>query len=178
MYFTFRPELRGMAGPHTPRSKRGRWHRLVERYTPDGTIGRLVLALVAGSAGALSFSLAVYSFLSVGLVWLVAGLAATGVGLAASVLTILVLWPVYLSLIGNAESPAAYAEEVLTGSAGSPDDPLEVLKRQYASGNVSDEEFERRLDALLDAEQRSGSGQVSTSDQRDTAETLRETERT
>jgi len=33
-------------------------------------------------------------------------------------------------------------------------DPLETLKDRYAAGELSDEEFERRLDRLLDTEQR------------------------
>lgn len=30
------------------------------------------------------------------------------------------------------------------------EDPVELLKRKYASGEISEEEFERRLDTLLD----------------------------
>lgn len=41
--------------------------------------------------------------------------------------------------------PAAGNDEV---------DPLDRLKRRYADGEVSDEEFERRIDRLLDADRR------------------------
>jgi uncharacterized membrane protein len=38
-------------------------------------------------------------------------------------------------------------------SEGTPDEsPLETLKRRYANGELSDEEFERRLERLLETE--------------------------
>ena len=49
----------------------------------------------------------------------------------------------------DAAAPAAGTDEV---------DPLDRLKRRYADGEVSDEEFERRLDRLLDADSRAESG--------------------
>lgn len=151
-----------MAGPSTPSTGRG-LHRLVEHYTPQGTLGRVVLGVVAlglspalllggvaGMGGVFSLLPFVFGFLA-----LVAGLAAAVVG-------VVTLWPVYLSLIGNVESPAAYPvgsaatrparrteaapEPTAEGDLGAE----ELLKRRYAAGDISREEFERRLDGLLD----------------------------
>lgn len=40
------------------------------------------------------------------------------------------------------------------GDGGDETDPVEALKRRYANGEVSEAEFERRLDALMDADRR------------------------
>ncbi|WP_224336093.1 SHOCT domain-containing protein [Haloprofundus halobius] len=132
-------------------------HRLVEHYTPDGTLGRVLLASATGSLSGGAFLLAIFGLASFGFVWFLTGLLAAGVGVVAALLTVLTLWPVYLSLIGNVESPEEY------GRADSPStpaakrvadtDPSEVLKRKYAAGELSDEEFERRLDRLLNADE-------------------------
>ena len=34
------------------------------------------------------------------------------------------------------------------GAAGRPEDPLEILRRRYAAGEIGDEEFERKRRAL------------------------------
>jgi len=84
-------------------------HRLVEHYTPDGTPGRTLLGVTAlvlapplffGGIGMVNTAATFASF--------VTGLFGTAVGAPAFVLGVVVLWPVYLSLIGNVESPAAY----------------------------------------------------------------------
>ena len=145
-----------MADPFTPHSRRSRWHEHVEHYTPDGPLGRLLFTLVSGSLGVGALVFAVFSLVSFTFGFLAAVIAvlSASVGLVACLLAIVVLWPVYLSLIGNVESAASYAQADATGSSATADDPVEILKREYAAGNVSDEAFERRLDALLDAEER------------------------
>jgi hypothetical protein len=57
---------------------------------------------------------------------------------------------VYLSLIGNLDSPETYAvgEGLETPEA----DPEAILQRRYAEGEISRETFERRLDDLLAAD--------------------------
>lgn len=137
-----------MSGPAP--SRRRRVHALLEHYTPDGTAGRVLLALpllalsvvmvgsgfIAGNVvvAALSFLL-VPLFLVVGLV---------------------TLWPIYQSLIGNTESPEAYAQygAAAPRSGFGEADPTEALKKRYAAGEISDEEFDRRLDRLLSTERR------------------------
>ncbi|WP_084186190.1 SHOCT domain-containing protein [Haladaptatus litoreus] len=83
-----------------------------------------------------------------------------GLSLGAAMLTIVSLWPMYLSLIGNVESARDYPRKSSSHSRQSkssmddPDeaDPMTVLKREYALGNISESEFERRLNTLLEAE--------------------------
>lgn len=134
-------------------------HRLLEHYTPDGMLGRVLLGgtalglapfVVIGSWVVLSGG-ALLPLLVMSLFALVAGIAAFPVGIVA-------LWPVYLSLIGNIESPAAYGDESAGGYAdardrrsGTPESPAAVLKRRYAAGELGREEFERRLDDVMEA---------------------------
>lgn len=145
----------------TPR----RTHALLEHYTPDGTLGRLLLGLPAlvggplllfGGVAAVAGPVSLTSFL-LGLLVFVAGVP-TGV------LGVVCLWPVYLSLIGNVESPEAYPNGSRTvprssgvGDAGR-NEPEATLKRRYAEGELTREEFEERLDALFDADERGRGG--------------------
>ncbi|MFC4549106.1 MULTISPECIES: SHOCT domain-containing protein [Halorussus] len=124
-------------------------HRLVEHYTPDGTLGRtllggtaLVLApiLFFGGIEMLSPAATFTAF--------VTGLFGTVVGPPAFLLGVVTLWPVYLSLIGNVESPSAYPEGAATPRANR-QDAEDVLKRRYAAGELTRDEFERRLDAVM-----------------------------
>ncbi|ESP88472.1 SHOCT domain-containing protein [Candidatus Halobonum tyrrellensis] len=165
-----------MVGPSTPSTARS-VHRLVEHYTPQGTVGRLLLGVVAlgvspvlilGAAAGMSGPLSLFPFL-VGLLALVGGVVTAVVG-------VLTLWPVYLSLIGNVDSAADYmngtgrsasanGSRVAAASAGSEPasdeadlDAEELLKRRYAAGDLSREEFERRLDTLLDRDGRRAAG--------------------
>ena len=157
-----------MPHPSAPSAGR-RLHRLVEHYTPQGTLGRVLLGVV--SLG-LSPVLILGGFAGLGgifsLLPFLAGLLAVVVGVAAAVVGVVTLWPVYLSLIGNVESPAAYPAGTAVrrgvgsarGAVGAADadpadlDAEELLKRRYASGDLSREEFERRLDTLLDGGRR------------------------
>lgn len=136
-------------------------HRLVEHYTPDGTLGR---GLLGGTAlfCAPVLLLGSLTVLFGGPVFpvLLAAWAAFALGVAALPLGVVVLWPVYLSIIGNVPSPAAYPERA-TRRGGRRESPEAVLKRRYADGELTREEFERRLDDVLgargDANERSDS---------------------
>jgi len=55
-------------------------------------------------------------------------------------------------------------------------DPVERLKRRYADGEVSDEEFERRIDRLLDADSRIEAEDTDGSRGGEASERLRESE--
>ncbi|WP_436346283.1 SHOCT domain-containing protein [Natronorubrum sp. FCH18a] len=148
----------------TPRSSRRslvrRFRSRVEHYTPDGALGRWLLGSGVGTVGLWFFALAFFDgTLSIFVSVLLLGLAAPLLLFAG-----LVLWPVYLSLIGNLESPDAYS--VGDGTTAEPDtasetggeDPLEVVKRRYANGEITEAEFEHRLENLLevDSVERSG----------------------
>lgn len=99
-----------------------------------------------------------------GLSW-VLGTAFFGtIALLSSLLTVVVLWPIYLAAIGQIESATDYGESIANGSVNRSDriddtgtdanDPLEVLKQRYAAGKLSEAEFERRLDGLDEADAR------------------------
>ena len=167
-----------MVGPRPSHSNRRRWHALVEHYTPDGALGRLLLAGAAGSAGSLLVLLGIFGVTAFNFFLFFVGLLLAGLGLAAFVLTILVLWPVYLSLIGNIDSTRAYSRGQPMESSGETvgTDPMTVLQREYAAGNISREEFERRLDDLLAVEELSGSDEQTSHRRTDSDRTL-ETDR-
>ncbi|EMA40900.1 SHOCT domain-containing protein [Halobiforma nitratireducens] len=151
------------------RGRLGRWHALVEEYTPDGMVGRLLLGAGTGTVGLWLVAAALFEIPRWGLtlaavLWAPALLAA-GVPLLA--FAALVLWPAYLSLIGTIESAGAYdpAESGGPETRGVPaaddartdaDDPFADLKAMYERGEIGEDEFERRLEArLLDGDYQS-----------------------
>lgn len=145
-----------------------RIQRHVERYTPDGTIGRVILALTSGIASGVSLFVSLaFLFPPVPISLLIVPIFGS-IGLGAAVLTLLMVWPVYLSVIGNVDSPTDYAQQVYSSSNRSAippldqqqsashndesDDALVVLRNRYARGEISEQAFERRLEQLLATE--------------------------
>lgn len=144
-----------------------RWHALVEHYTPDGALGRWLLGSLSSFFGlwllAIFGAEVIYWGLSLAMLfWTTVSL---GVGIPMVLVGLLTLWPLYLSLIGNLESAADYSvPEMDRANASIPSprrdtsskddidstDPFADLKRQYAAGDLSEDEFERRLDARLE----------------------------
>ncbi|ADD05488.1 DUF2078 family protein [Natrialba magadii ATCC 43099] len=162
-------------------SRRREWHALVEHYTPNGTLGRWLLGAPTGMVGLWLLPVALFAVPSV----LIPALL--GASVAMLLFAVLMLWPIYLSLIGNVESTDAYAKSVTgeskstgatsvsgsttghtspptgttaggtrsrstrdpTHSESNSSDPFEELKRQYTAGEISEEEFERRVEAQL-----------------------------
>lgn len=137
----------------------------MERYTPDGTLGRLLMGL---GGGGVSLYTGVYGLATLfgttslgGLIALVFGSVFAVGGAVGLFVALLTLWPVYLSLIGNVDRPAAYgtrndaSTRSVAETSGSPtadgDDPVATLERRYTAGEITHEEFERRLDRLVDA---------------------------
>lgn len=174
-------------------SHRREWHARIERYTPDGTLGRWLLGAPLGVVGLWLLALTVFEIPRWGLT--LAALFWTPVLLGAAiptlVLSVLLLWPVYISLIGNIESPRSYSVSGARDGTGttasdgelddrsntpngttvasddSPtatDDPLEKLKRRYAAGELSESEFERRLEAHLEGGGREASTETTAPD--------------
>ncbi len=164
------------------RSNVRRWHRLVERYTPDGVFGRILLGAVSGTFGGLLLTVAIIALFATSPLWFFVVPIAGGLGLGASILTIVTLWPVYLSLIGNVESAKAYPQKSSAYSSAAPSrsdspdesEPMAVLKREYAAGNITESEFERRLETLLDVEDQSQNER--TSHRQNVEDGIRETE--
>ncbi|WP_158057033.1 SHOCT domain-containing protein [Halorussus halophilus] len=144
--------------PRSPSQSLG-WHDRIEQYTPDGALGRTLFGVVFGlGLGSFLFFAGIVQvtgpvsplFLSE-----LVGLASVPVGSALLAISLVVLWPVYLSLIGNLESVKEYevgrSERVSSDARvrRDEDDPEEILKRRYAAGELSQHEFERRLDGVL-----------------------------
>lgn len=164
-----------MSGPTAADRDWPRLHALLEQYTPDGWLGRLLLGVTSGSVSGILLFLALYGLVTFTLLSVPGGLLALAGGVATGVLTVVTLWPVYLSIIGNVESADEYAPPAAAGRTGSvfegrssdatataatadapDDDPVALLKHRYAAGELSDDEFERRLDRLLNADERGG----------------------
>lgn len=138
-----------------------RWHALIEQYTPDGWLGRLLLGVVCTSVCVPLLFLALFGLTSFSLFPLLGGLLSLAGGVATGILAVVTLWPVYLSLIGNIDAAAEYASDdastrpgPVTADVAVSDDPVAIAKRQYAAGELSHEEFERRLDRLMDDDER------------------------
>lgn len=152
-----------MSDPPSQSGVRG-WHQRIEHYTPDGTIGRFLFGVVAGlGLGGFLFFAGIVQVLgptSALLLSELVGLVSIPVGAVLMIVSLVVLWPVYLSLIGNLDSASDY-EIGNTHRSKSPTSrtrdrsdgtgPIEALKRRYASGEISHEEFERRLDDIVNA---------------------------
>ena len=140
------------------------FHHLLEWYTPDSTLGRLGFSLVAALVCYVSAVVFFIGVFDAGVLGSLVGLGGAAVGLSTVGLILLVLWPVYLSVLGHIESADAYVESNVFADAPEPDttdtepidrdedDPLAVAKRQYAAGNISEAEFARRVETLLEVD--------------------------
>ncbi|MFW6317220.1 MAG: SHOCT domain-containing protein [Halorubrum sp.] len=58
-----------------------------------------------------------------------------------------------LALLLGEDFPLVEAGEADGESASATDDPLATLRERYATGEIGDEEFERRLERLLETEE-------------------------
>lgn len=167
----------GNPRPSGSSSLSSRVHALVERYTPDGALGRFLLGGTIGPFGLWLLALGVFAAPAWGLAALFWMPVLLGFGLPMVLLSILTLWPIYLSLIGNVDSAAEYpvgsssdagttesfsttatnasARAGLDRSAGETPsgaderDPFGDLKAKYENGELSEDEFERRLEERL-----------------------------
>lgn len=93
----------------------------------------------------------------VGGLWYVDKLSgSTAITVSAAILIVFALWILgrwlRLRRMGNLESTDLEAED-----SHEHRDPLERLKQRYAEGELSDAEFEKRLDTLFDADCRAES---------------------
>lgn len=130
-----------------------RWHQRIEHYTPNGALGRLFLALMTGSIGLPLLTVGIIGLFNFGLFGMLVAFLVAGIGFVASLFTALLLWPVYLSLIGNVDSARSYSERFESQPAQKQDEEsLELLKQQYVNGTISKVEFETRVENLLNVD--------------------------
>lgn len=124
------------------------------RYTPDGALGRLLLATLAAPVAVVAFWFAIVGFAVASGLGTALGVFYGGLSVGATVLVLLLLWPVYLSLIGELESTADYRgwRARSDGGASHESQAVATLKREYAAGELSESEFERRLERVLGVE--------------------------
>lgn len=109
---------------------------------------RLVTGLMLGTF----LALGVDTLIIVGVLWYVGQIpGATAGSVSIAILSIFALWVVGRWIrrrrMGHLNSDGSE-------STGSPEqrDPLEKLKQRYAEGEISEAEFEKRLETLLDAD--------------------------
>ncbi|EMA12219.1 SHOCT domain-containing protein [Haloarcula marismortui] len=86
--------------------------------------------------------------------WLVALVTGQEWWLAALLVGYVVVVPLTELLYGDTDEEAADADEVESALSSDADDetPLERLRRRYADGKLTDEQFERKLERLLETE--------------------------
>jgi len=110
--------------------------------------------LVTGTMLGMFLAFGADTILIVAVLWYVDAIPASTAGqVAAAVLSVFLLW--IAVRWGRLRRTRGTGATVSDGSkADAEGDPVERLKRRYADGEVSDEEFERRLDRLLDADSR------------------------
>lgn len=129
-----------------------RWHRLLEHYTPDGRRGRLLLAAIAGPAAIWFSGLAVFGLFPPSVRSLLGTVVTGAIGFPLAILTIVVLWPIYLSMIGHIESADAYPPAASRSDEwDAAENHVETVKRRYEAGEISESELEQELEAQLDA---------------------------
>jgi len=89
--------------------------------------------------------------------WIVALVTGQEWWLAALLVGYVVVVPLTELLYGDADEEAAEGsvdeiEAVQASSADTDETPLERLRRRYAEGKLTDEQFERKLERLLETE--------------------------
>lgn len=149
------------------------WHGFIERYTPNDTSGRLLMAISSGSFGVYTLTWSVATFLTSGLL-LPLTLLLVALSLGAISLSAMGFWKIYLTLVGDEESMKAHTQvNTVPSLEERRDDSLAVVKQQYAAGHISEKEFEQRVENLLDADAKSRSepGTTSRRTRADTRET-------
>ncbi|MFC6976154.1 SHOCT domain-containing protein [Halomicroarcula sp. GCM10025709] len=108
-----------------------------------GTLGKLVLGTVV-VVTALVVATAILAVLQ-NLLAALLGLLVTGLLIGGA--AYLVYWLV--SSITGGESESADATDGATATTAAPVDPVDRLTEQYKRGELTDEEFERRLEAEM-----------------------------
>lgn len=114
---------------------------------------RIVTGLMLGTF----LALGVDTLIIVGVLWYVGQIPkTTAATVSVAVLSVFALWVLgrWIRLRGMDQFNSNSTEDV---SNPEHRDPLERLKQRYAEGELSDAEFEKRLETLLDADHRAES---------------------
>jgi len=117
---------------------------LVHRYAPQSPTGRTAIAIVACLIGvpALVFGL-----------FALTGSVASGVlFLLLSTVTLSIAGQLIWGVIRQANAAPADSLQDRQQLNESSETPIETLRRRYAEGELDQEEFERRLDQLIETE--------------------------
>lgn len=114
---------------------------------------RIVTGMMLGAF--LAFG--VDTILIVGALWYVGQISAETTGVvSAAVLIVFALW-IFIRWVRFRWADRLDTESVERADGRDQRDPLEQLKQRYAEGKISDAEFEKQLDTLLDADRRAES---------------------
>lgn len=136
-----------METPSRPPSTSTAIRQLVEQYTPDGTLGRLLVACATAAAGLFGIWLtAVLLFASTTLAGLAGGPLTGVVSVLLLTVAVLTLWPVYLSAIGRVDSPTAYSKALRDSESAR----VEQLTDAYRAGELSEAELDQQLETVLE----------------------------
>lgn len=119
---------------------------LVHQYAPASPVGRTLVAVVAAFVGVPALVLAP--------IGLTSGNGLTGfLFLLLSAVTLTVAIQLTRGVVRQAAAaPEAAPKSADTDTGTATETPVTTLRRRYAEGALTDEEFERRLDALLETE--------------------------
>ena len=116
--------------------------------------------LVTGAMLGVFLAFGVDLVVIVAALWYVGRVSATvAAGTAAGVVAGFALWVAvrWVRLRGSAAGDTGGADGATTATGPADEEPIDRLKRRYADGEITDEEFERRVDRLLDADSRAES---------------------
>ena len=120
-------------------------YELVHRYAPESPAGRTVVAIVASLVGvpALVF----------GLIGLTGNAAAGLLFLLVSATSLLVAGQLTRGVVRQASAAPNAGPHDDREADKTAETAIETLRRRYAESDLSDEEFQRRLDQLLETEE-------------------------
>lgn len=113
--------------------------------------------LVTGAMLGVFLAFGVDLVVIVAALWYVGRVSATvAAGTALGVVAAFSLW-VAVRWVRLRSADDGAADGAATATEPADEDPVNRLKRRYADGEITDEEFERRVDRLLDADSRAES---------------------
>ncbi|RYJ08189.1 SHOCT domain-containing protein [Halogeometricum borinquense] len=121
-------------------------YELVHQYAPDSPAGRTAVAIIASLIGVPALVL--------GLIGITGNAVANGfLFLLASLALLAVAWCMTLGVVRQANAAPDATPLTNPQTEDVTQTPVETLRQRYAEGKLSDKEFQRRLDQLLETEE-------------------------